>query len=157
MLMELCNEFNVLRVGASWLLMELKEGARWLLRAERKGGKGGGPEPGWGQGGGVTGCCGKEMAGFGERELCRLMPNWVGGEPRGEGGGDPGGSTFTTFSAPNIPFPSIPDAFPMIVSIENFEMSPLGRSGVCSSGSIAGAGSFGFCEAGGEKEALMAG
>ena len=55
MLMELCNEFNVLRVGASWLLMELKElkeGARWLLRAERKGGKGGGPEPGWGQGGG---------------------------------------------------------------------------------------------------------
>ena len=96
--------------------------------------------------------------GFGERELCRLLliPNWVGGE--GEGGGDPGGSTFTTFSAPNIPLPSIPVAFPMIVSIENFEMSPLGRSGVCSSGSIAGTGSFGFCEAvGGEKEALMAG
>ena len=160
--MELCNEFNVLRVGASWLLMELKElkeGARWLLRAERKGGRGGGPEPGWGQGGGVTGCCGKEMlAGFGERELCRLRPNWVGGEQaRGEAGGEPGGSTFTTFSAPNIPFPSIPDAFPMIVSIENFDMSPLGRSGVCSSGSIAGTGSFGFCEAGGEKEALMAG
>ena len=154
--MELCNEFNVLRVGASWLLMELKEGARWLLRAERKGGKGGGPEPGWGQGGGVTGCCGKEMAGFGERELCRLMPNWVGGEPRGEGGGDPGGSTFT-FSAPNIPLPSIPVAFPMIVSIENLEMSPLGRSGVCSSGSIATGGSFGFWEAGGEKEAFMAG
>ena len=67
------NEFNVLRVGASWLLMEpkelkvVKEGARWLLRAERKGGKGGGPEPGWGQGGGVTGCCGKDIAG-GERE-----------------------------------------------------------------------------------------
>ena len=158
------NEFNVLRVGASWLLIELKElkvvkeGARWLLRAERKGGKGGGPEPGWGQGGGLTGCCGKEIAGFsgGERE-CRLRPNWLGGNcpAGGEGGGDPGGSTFT-FSAPNIPFPSIPVAFPMIVSIENFEMSPLGRSGVCSSGSIAG-GSFGFWEAGGEKEALMAG
>ena len=76
MLIELCNEFNELRVGPNWLLlMELKElrvvreGARWLLRADRKGGKGGGPaDPGWGQGGGgVTGCCGKDIAG-GERE-----------------------------------------------------------------------------------------
>ena len=58
---ELCNELNVLML----LLMELKElkvvkeGARWLLRAERKGGKGGGgPAADWGQvgGGGVTGC-----------------------------------------------------------------------------------------------------
>ena len=151
------TEVNELRLLIE--LLDVKVGARWLLRAERKGGRGGGPpEQGGGQGGGLTGCCGKEMAGFGERELCRLMPNCVGGEPRGEGGGDPGGSTFTTFSAPKIPFPSTPDAFPMIVSIENFEMSPLGRSGVCSSGSIAATGSFGFCEAlGGEKEALMAG
>ena len=151
MLIEL-KEFNVLREeGPNWLLIEfkelnvVKEGARWLLRAEKKGGRGGGPDPGGGQGGGVTGCCGKEMVGASGGEMeCRPRPNWGGGDPRscagGEGGGEPGGSIFT-FSVPNIPFPpSIPVAFPMIVSIENFEMSPRGRSGVCSSGSNASGG-----------------
>ena len=151
------NELRLLRAGGSWLLIELldvKVGARWLLRAERKGGRGGGPpEQGAGQGGGLTGCCGKDMAGFreGERGLWMLRPNWRGGEPcscaadGGEGGGDPSGSDFT-FSAP-----SIPDvAFPIIVSMENLEMSPRGRSGVCSSGSDAVFGGVGFCKAGGE-------
>ena len=145
-------EVNELRLLIE--LLDVKVGARWLLRAERKGGRGGGPpEQGGGQGGGLTGCCGKEMAGFreGERGLWMLRPSWRGGEPcscptdGGEGGGDPGGSDFT-FSAP-----SIPDvAFPIIVSMENLEMSPRGRSGVCSSGSDAVFGGVGFCKAGGE-------
>ena len=148
------KELRLLRAGGSWLLIELldvKVGARWLLRAERKGGSGGGPpEQGAGQGGGLTGCCGKDMAGFreGERGLWMLRPNWRGGEPcscAADGGGDPSGSDFT-FSAP-----SIPDvAFPIIVSMENLEMSPRGRSGVCSSGSDAVFGGVGFCKAGGE-------
>ena len=46
-------EVNELRLLIE--LLDVKVGARWLLRAERKGGRGGGPpEQGGGQGGGQS-------------------------------------------------------------------------------------------------------